>query len=128
MKLVVRVVAISILGSFLLTPAFAEEAAKASSSTTPEMAPGGSATSTAYPAPAYLAPAVPVFPPQAKTKAASSADTHPAVDAFIGYSFVRFSTNSATVAGNVKETFNWHGLNAWWVISASIASRTCRLT
>ncbi|HZD96420.1 MAG TPA: OmpA family protein [Candidatus Sulfotelmatobacter sp.] len=103
MRFVVRV-AILILGSFLLTPIFAEEAAKAFNSTTPEAAPGGSATSAAY-----LAPVDAVFPPQAKTKSSSSSErTTPAVDLFAGYSFVRFSTNTA----GVKETFNWHGLDA----------------
>jgi outer membrane protein OmpA-like peptidoglycan-associated protein len=104
MRFVARVVAILILGSFLLTPVFAEEAAKASNSTTPEEAPGGSATSAAY-----LAPAIPVYPPpQAKAKASGSDETHPAVDLFIGYSFVRFSTNTS----GTKESFNWHGLDA----------------
>ena len=106
MRFVVRVVAILILGSFLLTSAIAEEVAKTSSSTAPEAAPGGSATSAAY-----LAPAVPVFPPQAKSSSGSN-ETHPAVDLFVGYSFVRFSTNTTTGAGNVKESFNWHGLEA----------------
>src|SRR6266853_1805531 len=104
MRFVVRVVATVILGSFLLTPAFAEDAAKASSnSTAPEAsAPNASTNSTGY-----LAPAVPMFPPQAKTKAtSSSSESYPAVDLFAGYSFVRFSTNAGA-----KETFNWHGFN-----------------
>jgi outer membrane protein OmpA-like peptidoglycan-associated protein len=110
MRFVVRFVATLFLGSFLLTPAFAEDAAKASStSTLPEApAPDTSATSSGY-----LAPAVPFYAPQDQTKskkdkASSSSDvTHPAVDLFVGYSYVRFSTNTL----GVKETFNWQGLD-----------------
>ncbi|HMC30866.1 MAG TPA: OmpA family protein [Candidatus Angelobacter sp.] len=99
MRFVVRFVATLILGSLLLTTLFAEDAAKASSNST---SPEPSATSTAY-----LAPAVSLFAPQAKSKSSSSSsETHPAADLFVGYSFVRFSTNT----GGVKETFNWHGL------------------
>jgi outer membrane protein OmpA-like peptidoglycan-associated protein len=103
MRFVARVVATVILWSLFLTPAFAEEAAKApaNSTTSEATAPNASASSTAY-----LAPAIPM-PPQAKANAASSSSaTYPAVDLFVGYSFVRFSTN----AGGVKESFNWHGL------------------
>ncbi len=114
MRFVVRVVAILILGSFFLTPAFAEEPAKASDSTTPEAASGSSAASAAY-----LAPAIPAFAwqandkaqaqPKAKTKSTSSGAETPAVDLFGGFSYVRFSTRTGTVAGDVKETFNWLG-------------------
>src|SRR5262249_43978951 len=94
MRFVVRVVATMLLGSFFLVPACAEDSTNASSNST-----------------AYLAPADAVFPPQAKAKSnpSSSNDaTHPAVDLFGGYSFVRFKTNTA----GVKEDFNWHGLEA----------------
>lgn len=105
MRFVARVVATVILGSFFLTPAFAEEAAKppANLTTSEANAPNANANSTAY-----LAPAVPM-PPQAKAKTtSSSSETYPAVDLFVGYSFVRFGTNSGVP--NVKESFNWHGL------------------
>src|SRR5262249_22293199 len=103
------------LGSFLLTTAFAEDARKASSaSTTLEApAPNDSATSTGY-----LAPVVPWYEPQAtaktKSKASSSdSETHPVVDLFGGFSFVRFNTNALGVGGlGVKEHFNWYGLDA----------------
>jgi outer membrane protein OmpA-like peptidoglycan-associated protein len=109
MRFVGRFLATLILGSLLLTPLVAEEAARASSnsnSTEP------SATSTGY-----LAPATSLFTAQAKTKSSSSnGETHPAVDLFVGYSFVRFSTNTTVptlpTPSHVKESFNWHGLEA----------------
>src|ERR1041385_6686635 len=111
MRFAGRFLATLILGSLLVTPLVAEDAARASSnsnSTEP------SATSTGY-----LAPATSLFTAQAKTKATSSSsngETHPAVDLFAGYSFVRFSTNTTVptvpTPGHVKETFNWHGLEA----------------
>src|SRR5438270_1964476 len=119
MRFVVRFVATLILGSLLLTTLFAEDAAKASSNST---SPEPSATSTAY-----LAPAVSLFAPQAKSKSSSSSsETHPAADLFVGYSFVRFSTNT----GGVKETFNWQGItgslagnvNHWFSLVADLGA------
>lgn len=106
MRSVGRLLATLILGSLLLTPLFAEDAAKASTNST---SPEPSATSGAY-----LAPANSLFAAQAKSKSSSSSsETHPAVDLFAGYSFVRFSTNTTVptppTLGHVKETFNWHG-------------------
>src|SRR5215467_1960696 len=108
MRFVVRVVATLLLGSFLLTPAFADDAAKASSNSTTPEAPqpvsSDSATSNAY-----VAPAVPMFLPQAKAKTSSTNEkVTPVVDLFAGYSYVRFSTNTL----GVKETFNWQGMDA----------------
>lgn len=105
MRFVARVVATAVLGPFLLTPVFAEEATKApvNSIKSEAGAPNATANSTGY-----LAPAVPMAP-QAKSKAAaaSSSPTHPAVDLFLGFSYVRFSTNAAlTPTVSVKETFN----------------------
>ncbi|MGZ4828980.1 MAG: OmpA family protein [Candidatus Angelobacter sp.] len=102
MRFVARVVATVILGSFLLTQAFAEDAANSSNSTTTEAsAPNANGSSTAY-----LAPFIPMQTAPAKPKAdASTGESYPAVDLFVGYSFVRFSTNAGA-----KETFNWHGL------------------
>jgi outer membrane protein OmpA-like peptidoglycan-associated protein len=116
MRFVPRVVATVILGSFLLTPAFAEDSAKAANSITTEAgAPNATASSTGY-----LAPAIPMplqeaaQAPAQKTKVKSSSgssDTHPAVDLFVGYSFVRFSTNTFVNSTTTsKETFNWHGI------------------
>ena len=142
MRFVPRVVATVILGSFLLTPAFAEDSANAANSNTTEAgAPNATASSTGY-----MAPAIPVpmqdaaqtpTPKKTKVKSSSgSSDTYPAVDLFVGYSFVRFSTNTLVTTvvtppappapafslapifsnaavistANVKETFNWHGL------------------
>ncbi len=109
MKFLARVVATVILGSFLFIQAFAEDSANPSNSTSTEpSAPDATGNSTAY-----LAPFIPMqteaAPAKTKTKkdkAASNGDSYPAVDLFVGYSFVRFSTNT----GGVKETFNWHGL------------------
>jgi outer membrane protein OmpA-like peptidoglycan-associated protein len=120
MRFVVRLVATLFLGSFLLTPAFAEDAAKASPTSTAPEAPAPSASETST---GYLAPALPVYPPQAKTKSSSNSDaTHPAVDLFLGYSYIRFNTN----AGGVKEHSNWQGftpsvagnINRWFSLVA----------
>ena len=109
MRFVARLVATVILGSFFLTSAFAEDAAKppANSTTSEATAPNAAASSASY-----LAPVLPM-PPQAKTKtkaAASSSATSPAADLFLGFSYVRFSTNTRiSPATTVKETFNWLG-------------------
>jgi outer membrane protein OmpA-like peptidoglycan-associated protein len=127
MRFVGRLLASLIMGALLFTPLFAEEAAKASTNSN-SAEPG--ATSTGY-----LAPAGSLFTAQAKSKSSSSsADTHPAVDLFVGYSFVRFSTNTTVptvpVSTNVKETFNWHGVegalagnvNRWFSLVADIGA------
>lgn len=133
MRFVVRLVATLFLGSFLLTPVFAEDTAKASpTSTAPEATASGSPASLSSAwrddgadanttSTGYLAPAVPWNPPQAKSSS-SSDDTHPFVDLFLGYSFVRFNTN----VGGVKEHSNWQGfspsiagnVNRWFSIVA----------
>jgi outer membrane protein OmpA-like peptidoglycan-associated protein len=106
MKFLARVVATVILGSLLFTQAFAEDSANSSSSTTTEPgAPNATGSSTAYLAP-FIPTQAAAAPAKTKTKTSSSGDTYPAVDLFVGYSFVRFSTNT----GGIKETFNWHGL------------------
>src|SRR6476646_3958210 len=116
MRFLPRVVATVILGSLLLTPAFAEDNANAANSNTTEAgAPNATASSTGY-----LAPAIPMpmqeaaQAPAKKTKVKSSSgssDTYPAVDLFVGYSFVRFSTNTfVNPTTTSKETFNWHGI------------------
>ena len=110
MRFVPRAVATVILGSFLLTPAFADDSANAANSNTTEAsAPNATASSTGY-----LAPAIPMAmqdatqtPAQKKTKVKSSSDssdTHPAVDLFAGYSYIRFRTDTG-----IKEAFNTHG-------------------
>ncbi len=129
MRFVARFLATLVLGSLLLTPLLAEDAAKASTNSN---SPEPSAASTGY-----LAPASSLFTAQAKSKSSSSSsssDTHPAVDLFVGYSFVRFSTNTTVptvpVSTNVKETFNWHGLegaiagniNRWFSLVADIGA------
>jgi outer membrane protein OmpA-like peptidoglycan-associated protein len=126
MRFVARVVvATVILGSLFLTPAFAEETSNppANSPNSEASAPNATDSSTGY-----LAPAIPM-PPQAtakvKTKTDSNGDTYPAVDLFVGYSFVRFSTNAGA-----KETFNWHGLtgalagnvNRWFSLVGDISA------
>ena len=106
MKFLARVIATVILGTFVLTQAFAEDSANSSNPTPTEVtAPNTTGSSTAY-----LAPFIPMQTDTAaaktKTKAADTGDSYPKVDLFVGYSFVRFSTNT----GGIKETFNWHGL------------------
>ena len=110
MRFVVRLLAILFLGSFLLTPVFAEDTAKASPTSTAPDVSSESATSTGY-----LAPAIPWDAPQnspqpkasAKATSTSSDEPYPKVDLYLGYSFVRFNTNEA----GVKEHFNWQGFN-----------------
>src|SRR3954447_12401794 len=102
MKFVARVVATVILGSLLFTQAFAEDSANSSNSTTTEpSAPNATGSSTAY-----LAPFIPTqaTAAPAKTKTTSNGDTYPAVDLFVGYSYVRFNTNAGR-----SEHFNWQG-------------------
>jgi outer membrane protein OmpA-like peptidoglycan-associated protein len=64
-----------------------------------------------------------MYPPQAKAKSSSSSnDTHPAVDLFLGYSYIRFKTS----VGGVKEHSNWQGftpsvagnINRWFSLVA----------
>jgi outer membrane protein OmpA-like peptidoglycan-associated protein len=137
MRFLPRVVATVILGSLLLTPAFAEDNANAANSNTTEAgAPNATASSTGY-----LAPAIPMpmqdaaqtpAPKKTKVKSSSgSSDTYPAVDLFVGYSFVRFSTNTfVNPTTTIKETFNWHGLtgalagnvNRWFSLVADIGA------
>jgi outer membrane protein OmpA-like peptidoglycan-associated protein/opacity protein-like surface antigen len=116
MRFVVRVLATVILGSLFLMPAFAEETAKASANsiTSEASAPNATASSTGY-----LAPAIPM-PPQV-TGSTSSSSTHPVVDIFAGYSFIRFSPRTS-----VDEDFNLHGgtaalafnINRWFSLVA----------
>lgn len=127
MRLVARVVATVILGSFLLTQAFAEDPAKVSANSTINEASAPNATSNST---AYLAPFIPMQtdtakPKTTKTNATSAAEGYPAVDLFVGYSFVRFSTNAGA-----KETFNWHGgtaalagnVNRWFSLVADFGA------
>jgi outer membrane protein OmpA-like peptidoglycan-associated protein len=124
MRFVARVVATVILGSFLLTPAFADEAAKspANSTTSEAGAPNATAGSTGY-----LAPTIPMPPAQAKVNGpARSDDAYPAVDLFVGYSFIRFDPN----VGGAKEKFNLHGItgalagnvNRWFSLVADFGA------
>ena len=124
MKFVARAVVAMILGSFLLTQAFADETAKASNPTTPEAsAPDATSTSTGY-----LAPFVPM---QTATgsKSADSSVLYPKVDLFMGYSFVRFNTNAGR-----KEDFDWQGatgsiagnVNRWFSLVADFSLYTIR--
>ncbi len=121
MRFVARVVAIVVLGALLLTPAFADDAFKASAnSNTPEAGVSNATAGTAD----YVAPVLP-GPPQAKAPAATDRGEYPAVDVFLGYSFVRFSTNTGA-----KETFNWHGatgsvagnVNRWFSLVADVSA------
>jgi outer membrane protein OmpA-like peptidoglycan-associated protein len=104
MKFLARVVATVILGSLLLIQAFAEDTANSPNTTSAEVtAPNTTGSSTAY-----LAPFIPMqadTTAKPKTKATSNGDTYPAVDLFVGYSYIRFRTDAGT-----KEAFNTHGL------------------
>ncbi|HXO39747.1 MAG TPA: hypothetical protein VN872_13985, partial [Candidatus Acidoferrum sp.] len=127
MRFVARVVATFILGSFFLTQAFAEDAAKASANSTinEASAPNATASSTAYLAPFIPMQTEPAKPKTTKTKTTGTGESYPAVDLFVGYSFVRFSTNAGA-----KETFNWHGgtaaiagnVNRWFSLVADFGA------
>ncbi|MGC2695821.1 MAG: OmpA family protein [Candidatus Angelobacter sp.] len=118
MRFVARVIAIVILGSLVLTSAFAEDSAKASSNLNP---PEAGAPDTTASSAAYLAPTVPMVPPQAKAKPTPSDERTPAVDLFVGYSYIRFNTHTTE-----KEAFNLHGgtaaiagnVNRWFSLVA----------
>jgi outer membrane protein OmpA-like peptidoglycan-associated protein len=103
MKFVARVVATVILGSFLLTNAFADSVNSSNSTIN-----GPSATNTSSSSTAYLAPFIPMqtdtAPAKTKTKTDSNGNTYPAVDLFAGYSYIRFRTDAGT-----EESFNLHG-------------------
>ncbi len=120
MKFAARAVAIVVMGSFLLSSGFAEDAAKASSDSTKHEAtsdPNASVSATAAPE-----AGIPVAP-QTKSKKASSSSSGeetPKGEAFAGYSFIRFNVDShllqhnynvhggtTSIAGNVN---NWFGL------------------
>ena len=120
MRYVAHVVATVILGSFLLTSAFADDSAKTASSTNEDSATNATNNSTGY-----LAPAIPLLQ-QTAPPAATSTSTgseYPAVDLFVGYSYVRFRTDAG-----VKEGFNWHGatgalagnVNRWFSLVGDI--------
>jgi outer membrane protein OmpA-like peptidoglycan-associated protein len=120
MRFVARAVVTVILGSFLLTQAFADDAAKASNSTTTDAnSPNATDTSTGY-----LAPFVPMQNAATDSKSYDSSVLYPKVDLFLGYSFVRFNTNAG-----VKENFDLHGgtgelagnINRWFSLVADVA-------
>src|SRR5258707_4932827 len=131
MEFVARVVAKLILGYFLFTQAFAEDAAKASANPTTNeaSAPNASDSATAYLAPFIPMQTEPAKPKTTKGKATGTGDSYPAVDLFVGYSFVRFSTNAGA-----KETFNWHGItgalagnvNRWFSLVADFGAYRIR--
>lgn len=102
MKFVARVVATLLFGALILKPAFADETAKAPANVSNSEA---SATNATNDSTGYLAPAIPMEPMQAKSSTASS-DSYPAVDLFVGYSFIRFNTKSP----GAKERFDFHGV------------------
>ena len=77
-------------------------------------------------------------PKKTKVKSSSgSGETHPAVDLFVGYSFVRFCTNSFVTSTTTSKKHStgtalpalWPATSiagsVWWATSARIASRTC---
>ena len=124
MKFLARVVATVILGSLLFIQAFAEDTANSSNSTSAEVtAPNTTGSSTAY-----LAPFIPMqadTTAKPKAKPASNEGTYPAVDLFVGYSYIRFRTDAGT-----KEAFNTHGLtgalagnvNRWFSLVADFGA------
>jgi outer membrane protein OmpA-like peptidoglycan-associated protein len=124
MTFVARAVVAVILGSFLLTPAFAEDA-KASANLTNSEASAPNATDSST---GYLAPFVPTQT-ATDSKPSDGSVLYPKVDLFMGYSFVRFNTNEG-----VKENFDWHGatgaiagnVNRWFGLVADFGVYTIK--
>jgi outer membrane protein OmpA-like peptidoglycan-associated protein len=127
MKFVARAVATLILGALILTPAFADDTAKASANLTSSEASAPNATTDST---GYLAPTIPMPPPQVKVNTPSAGDEYPAADVFIGYSFIRFNPN----VGGAKEKFNLHGatgaiagnVNRWFSLVADFGAYRIR--
>jgi outer membrane protein OmpA-like peptidoglycan-associated protein len=124
MKFLARVVATVILGSLLFIQAFAEDSANSSNTTSTEAAASNATGSST----AYLAPFIPMqsdTTAKPRAKATSNGDTYPAVDLFVGYSYIRFRTDAGT-----KEAFNTHGLtgalagnvNRWFSLVADFGA------
>ncbi len=120
MKFVARAIATVLLGALIWTPAFADETANAAANVTNA---GVSDTNATTDSGDYLAPTIPMLPPQAKvSEPSSSGDTHPVADVFLGFSYVRFNTNAA----NIHEDFKWMGftgaiagnVNRWFSLVA----------
>src|SRR6266700_857693 len=115
MKFAARAVAIAVMGSFLFSYGFAEDATKASNDATKHEA---SEVNASVSAPAALETGIPV-PPQAKKPSVSSIDQEtPKAEIFAGYSYIRFNMDSHLVqknypvnGGSVSLTGN---LNHWF--------------
>src|SRR5882672_7246821 len=119
MKFAARAVAIVVMGSFLFSSGFAEDAVKAPSNSIKHEASDPHASVSAAAAPEAGIP----VPPQSKkaSKASSSSgEETPKGELFAGYSFVRFNVDNhllqhnfnahggtVSIAGNVN---NWFGL------------------
>src|SRR5690349_6986720 len=116
MKFAARAVAIVVMGSFLFSYGFAEDAAKASNDSIKHEASDSSASVSSTMA---LETGIPVEPQSKRASSSSSEDT-PKGEVFGGYSFTRFNVDShllqhnfnvhggiASIAGNVN---NWFGL------------------
>ncbi len=117
MKFAARAIAIVVMGSFLLSSGFAEDAAKASNDSVKHEASDVNASVNATVAPEA---AVPVPPQTKKASASSSGEETPKGEVFAGYSYIRFNVDShllqhnfnehggiASIAGNVN---HWFGL------------------
>jgi len=117
MKFAARAIAIVVMGSFLLSSGFAEDAAKASNDSVKHEASDANASVNATVAPEA---AVPVPPQTKKASASSSGEETPKGEVFAGYSYIRFNVDShllqhnfnehggiASIAGNVN---HWFGL------------------
>src|SRR6266852_1014567 len=115
MKFAARAVAIAVMGSFLFSYGFAEDAAKASNDSTKHEASDSNASVSPT---AALETGIPAAP-QSKKSSASSEDT-PKAEVFAGYQYVRFNVDipgfqhnfnvhggTGSIAGNVN---NWFGL------------------
>src|SRR6266404_264225 len=130
MRSSIRVVAVAVLGFFMLTAAFAEDAAKdaakkGTDSTAVDASTAGTTATTPQPAP-------PAPAPQA-SKSSSSArnENTPAAEIFLGYSWVHTNITGGLVIGPPPASngpFNLHGgvgsvtgnLNSWFGLTGEV--------
>src|SRR5882672_3829270 len=98
MKFAARAVAIVVMGSFLISSGFADDAPKASNDSIKHEASDATASASAPVAPETGIP----VPPQTKKKASSSSSDGetPKGEVFAGYSYIRFNVDSHLLQHN----------------------------
>ncbi len=128
MRFSMRVVAVAVLGFFMLTAAFAEDAAKkGTDSTAVDASTAGTPATTPQAAPPAPAPQA------SKSSSTSRNENTPAAEIFLGYSWVHTNINGGLKIGpppptNSNGPFNLHGgvgsvtgnLNSWFGLTGEV--------